>query len=48
MEKDRIGRTEQFAEIEIDHALEPGSLVRAAVTGVAGGRLTGRIQGAQC
>jgi threonylcarbamoyladenosine tRNA methylthiotransferase MtaB len=48
VEKDRTGRTEQFAEIEIDHTLAPGSLVPAAVTGVVDGRLTGCIQGAQC
>jgi threonylcarbamoyladenosine tRNA methylthiotransferase MtaB len=45
-----MGRTEQFAEIELDRAVEPGTLLRAMVTGVSsdGGRLKGRIEGEAC
>lgn len=41
VEKDDLGRTEHFAEIRLGVALPPGSLVRATITGVANGALTG-------
>ncbi|MBP2227142.1 threonylcarbamoyladenosine tRNA methylthiotransferase MtaB [Azospirillum agricola] len=41
VEKDDLGRTEHFAEIRLGTALPPGSLVRAAITGVADGKLVG-------
>ncbi len=41
LEKDDLGRTEHFAEIRLGVALPPGSLVRATITGVANGALTG-------
>jgi threonylcarbamoyladenosine tRNA methylthiotransferase MtaB len=43
VEKDGIGRTEQFAEIRIDRTAEPGSLLPAAITDVDGDRLVGRV-----
>lgn len=41
VEKDDLGRTEHFAEIRLGVTLPPGSLVRATITGVANGALTG-------
>jgi threonylcarbamoyladenosine tRNA methylthiotransferase MtaB len=41
IEKDDLGRTEHFAEIRLGVTLPPGSLVRATITGVANGALTG-------
>ncbi|SMH59252.1 tRNA (N(6)-L-threonylcarbamoyladenosine(37)-C(2))-methylthiotransferase MtaB [Azospirillum agricola] len=41
VEKDDLGRTEHFAEIRLGTVLPPGSLVRAAITGVADGKLVG-------
>lgn len=43
VEEGRMGRTPGFAGIELDRALETGSLVEARVTGHAAGRLTGVI-----
>ena len=41
VEKDDLGRTQHFAEIRLGTPQTPGSVLRATVTGVAGGRLTG-------
>ena len=41
MERELSGRTPHFAEITLDRAAEPGSIVAAAVTGHEHGRLTG-------
>ena len=43
MERGTGGRTPHFAEITLDRAAEPGSLVTAAVTGHERGRLTGAM-----
>jgi hypothetical protein len=43
MEQGTGGRTPHFAEITLDRACEPGSLVTAAVTGHERGRLTGAM-----
>ncbi|HYD32887.1 MAG TPA: tRNA (N(6)-L-threonylcarbamoyladenosine(37)-C(2))-methylthiotransferase MtaB [Azospirillaceae bacterium] len=45
VEKDTLGRTEHFAEILLDRVVEPGTLVRARVTGVEGDKLSGSIEG---
>ncbi|WP_035675874.1 tRNA (N(6)-L-threonylcarbamoyladenosine(37)-C(2))-methylthiotransferase MtaB [Azospirillum brasilense] len=41
VEKDDLGRTQHFAEIRLGTPRPPGSVLRAMVTGVAGGALTG-------
>ena len=41
VEKDDLGRTQHFAEIRLGTPQAPGSVLRAMVTGVAGGALTG-------
>ncbi|CAO3372612.1 tRNA (N(6)-L-threonylcarbamoyladenosine(37)-C(2))-methylthiotransferase MtaB [Azospirillum argentinense] len=41
VEKDDLGRTQHFAEIRLGTPRPPGSVLRATVTGVAGGALTG-------
>jgi threonylcarbamoyladenosine tRNA methylthiotransferase MtaB len=41
MESEKGGRTPHFAEIMLDRAAEPGSIVAADVTGHEGARLTG-------
>ncbi|WP_448204468.1 tRNA (N(6)-L-threonylcarbamoyladenosine(37)-C(2))-methylthiotransferase MtaB [Azospirillum sp. sgz302134] len=41
VEKDDLGRTEHFAEIRLGAPQTPGSVLRAVVTGVADGKLTG-------
>jgi threonylcarbamoyladenosine tRNA methylthiotransferase MtaB len=43
MEQETGGRTPHFAEITLDRACPPGSLVTAAVTGHERGRLTGAM-----
>jgi threonylcarbamoyladenosine tRNA methylthiotransferase MtaB len=43
-ERPRLGRIEQFAEIELDREVEPGRLARARVVGVEGERLLGRVE----
>ncbi|MFD1627764.1 tRNA (N(6)-L-threonylcarbamoyladenosine(37)-C(2))-methylthiotransferase MtaB [Azospirillum griseum] len=43
IEKDDLGRTEHFAEIRLGVTLPPGSVVRATITGVADGALTGTL-----
>ena len=41
VEKDDLGRTEHFAEIRLGTPHPPGSVLRAVVTGVQDGKLTG-------
>ncbi|HRQ62135.1 MAG TPA: MiaB/RimO family radical SAM methylthiotransferase, partial [Alphaproteobacteria bacterium] len=41
VEKDNIGRTEHFAEVLLDKALEAGSLAKVKTAGVDGARLLG-------
>jgi len=41
VEKDDLGRTEHFAEIRLGTPRTPGSILRAVVTGVQDGKLTG-------
>ncbi|WP_207457154.1 tRNA (N(6)-L-threonylcarbamoyladenosine(37)-C(2))-methylthiotransferase MtaB [Azospirillum sp. SYSU D00513] len=41
VEKDDLGRTEHFAEIRLGTPQTPGALVRAVVTGIRDGKLTG-------
>ncbi|HYH23628.1 MAG TPA: tRNA (N(6)-L-threonylcarbamoyladenosine(37)-C(2))-methylthiotransferase MtaB [Azospirillum sp.] len=41
VEKDDRGRTEHFAEVRLGQTFAPGTLVRALITGVADGLLTG-------
>ena len=41
VEKDDLGRTQHFAEIRLGTPQTPGSVLRATVTGVADGKLTG-------
>ena len=41
IEKDDLGRTEHFAEIRLGAPQTPGSVLRAVVTGVVDGKLTG-------
>ncbi len=41
VEKDDLGRTEHFAEIRLGAPRTPGSILRAVVTGVQDGKLTG-------
>lgn len=43
VEKENLGRTEHFAEIRLDSALKPGSLVRARITGVEDRELRGVV-----
>lgn len=43
IEEGRIGRTPQFAEIAVDEAVAPGSIVSASVTGFGSGRLVGAV-----
>jgi threonylcarbamoyladenosine tRNA methylthiotransferase MtaB len=44
MEKDRLGRTPHFAEIELSEPVAAGRLVAASVTGHGSGRLTGTVR----
>ncbi|KAA0677484.1 tRNA (N(6)-L-threonylcarbamoyladenosine(37)-C(2))-methylthiotransferase MtaB [Roseomonas genomospecies 6] len=41
VEKDDLGRTQHFAEIRLGTSQTPGSVLRAMVTGLADGKLTG-------
>jgi len=41
VEKDDLGRTEHFAEIRLGAVHPPGSVVRAAITGLVDGKLVG-------
>lgn len=43
VEQDRVGRTEQFAMVELDRVVDAGTVVRTEITGVSGERLSGRI-----
>ncbi len=43
VEQDTTGRTEQFAVVTLDREVEAGTVVRAAITGTSGDRLTARI-----
>jgi threonylcarbamoyladenosine tRNA methylthiotransferase MtaB len=48
MERDRIGRTPCFAEMELDASQRPGQLVMARVTASDGQRLQGRSLAPMC
>ena len=43
VEQGRNGRSEHFAPVEVDRAVEPGRLVRARLTDLCDGRLLGRL-----
>ncbi len=43
MERDSVGRAENFMEVRVDGPYQPGSVVRARVTEVADGRLRGEV-----
>jgi threonylcarbamoyladenosine tRNA methylthiotransferase MtaB len=43
----RKGHAESFAEVALDRAAEPGTIVEVALTDVAGERLTGRVASAR-
>ena len=43
VEKDMLGRTEGFAEVRLDRAVEPGRIVNARLTHVDGDRLAGTV-----
>jgi len=43
IEKNGIGRTEHFAEVRLDEALEPGTLVKVFIRGIEDGMLRGHI-----
>ncbi|MEM1399787.1 MAG: tRNA (N(6)-L-threonylcarbamoyladenosine(37)-C(2))-methylthiotransferase MtaB, partial [Pseudomonadota bacterium] len=42
VEKDGVARTEQFAMVAFEGALPPGAMANFAITGQAGGQLTGK------
>ena len=48
MERDQVGRTPGFAEVEIDAQTPPGTLVSARVTGSDGVRLRGACVAPKC
>jgi threonylcarbamoyladenosine tRNA methylthiotransferase MtaB len=48
IERERLGRTPGFAEIELDGAAVPGTLVAARVTGSTGRRLRGELLATKC
>jgi threonylcarbamoyladenosine tRNA methylthiotransferase MtaB len=43
VEKGGIGRTEHFAQVRLDRALEPGALARVRITGIEGDSLIGQV-----
>lgn len=43
VEKGGIGRTEHFAQVRLDRALEPGTLARVHTTAIEGDSLLGRV-----
>ncbi|MGZ9097175.1 MAG: tRNA (N(6)-L-threonylcarbamoyladenosine(37)-C(2))-methylthiotransferase MtaB [Micavibrio sp.] len=43
IEKNGIGRTEHFAEVQLDETLEPGALVKIFIHGIEDGMLRGHI-----
>ena len=47
-ERERLGRTPGFAEVELDRPVTPGTLVEARVTGSTGRRLRGELLATMC
>lgn len=43
VEGERLGRTEQFAEVRLDQDVAPGTLVPVRVTGIDAGKLMGEV-----
>jgi threonylcarbamoyladenosine tRNA methylthiotransferase MtaB len=48
IERERLGRTRGFAELELDRDAMPGALVEARVTGSTGKRLRGELLATKC
>jgi threonylcarbamoyladenosine tRNA methylthiotransferase MtaB len=48
IERERLGRTPGFAEIELDRSANPGTLAFARVTGSTGRRLRGELLATKC
>jgi threonylcarbamoyladenosine tRNA methylthiotransferase MtaB len=48
VERERLGRTPGFAELELDRDAVPGALVAARVTGSTGKRLRGQLLATMC
>jgi threonylcarbamoyladenosine tRNA methylthiotransferase MtaB len=48
IERERLGRTPGFAELELDRDAMPGALVEARVTGSTGKRLRGELLATRC
>jgi threonylcarbamoyladenosine tRNA methylthiotransferase MtaB len=48
IERERLGRTPGFAEIELDGSVIPGTLASARVTGSTGRRLRGELLATKC
>jgi threonylcarbamoyladenosine tRNA methylthiotransferase MtaB len=48
VERERLGRTPGFAELELDRPATPGSLATACVTGSSGRRLRGELLATMC
>ncbi len=48
IERERLGRTPGFAELELDGLATPGTLVEARVTGSTGRRLRGELLATMC
>ena len=48
IERERLGRTRGFAELELDRDAVPGALVEARVTGSTGKRLRGELLATKC
>jgi threonylcarbamoyladenosine tRNA methylthiotransferase MtaB len=48
IERERLGRTPGFAELELDGVATPGALVEARVTGSTGRRLRGELLATMC
>jgi threonylcarbamoyladenosine tRNA methylthiotransferase MtaB len=48
IERERLGRTPGFAELELDGSATPGTLVAARVTGSTGRRLRGELVAPMC
>ena len=48
IERERLGRTPGFAELELDRDSMPGALVEARVTGSTGKRLRGELLATKC
>jgi threonylcarbamoyladenosine tRNA methylthiotransferase MtaB len=47
-ERERVGRTESFAEMELTEPVQPGRVLRARVTGSSGKRLRGETIAPMC